>query len=329
VCSSDLLPRRHFIYLAAGAIALPLVNRMAAAQNYPSRPVRLILGAAPGGIIDILARLMGQWCTEYFGQSFVIDNRPGGGGAIAIETVAKAAADGYTLLMVGGMSAANATLFDKLNVNFRRDIVPVAGISRESFVLLVSLSVPARTVPEFIAFAKANPGKLNMASSGNGSASHLSGELFKMMTGIEMVHVPYRGGGPALTDIIAGQVQVYFGPLPAAIEYIRAGKLRALAVTTMARSHTIPELPTLNEFVPGYEASPVYGMGAPKETPADIIEKLNHAINAALADPRPKARLADLGGTLLGGTAADFGRLIGGETEKWASVIKFASVTAE
>jgi tripartite-type tricarboxylate transporter receptor subunit TctC len=231
--------------------------------------------------------------------------------------------------MVGGMSAANATLFERLNVNFRRDIAPVAGISRETFALLVSSSVPARTVPEFIAFAKANPGRLNMASSGNGSASHLSGELFRMMTGIEMVHVPYRGGGPALTDIMAGQVQTYFGPLPAAIEYIRAGKLRALAVTTLGRSHILPDLPALNEFVPGYEASPVYGMGVPRETPADIISKLNQAINAALADRGMKARLADLGGTLLGGSSEDFGKLIGNETDKWANVIKFASIKAE
>src|SRR4051812_5050468 len=227
-----MFPRRQFINLAAGAAVLPFVNRTAVAQIYPMRPVRIILGASPGGIIDILARLMGQWLSEHWSQSFVIDNRPGGGGTTAIETVAKATPDGYTLLMVGGMSAANASLFDKLNVNFRRDIAPVAGISRETFALLVSSSVPARTVPDFISFAKANPGKLNMASSGNGSASHLSGELFKMMTGIDMVHVPYRGGGPALTDIMAGQVQVYFGPLPAAIEYIKAGRLRSLGVTT-------------------------------------------------------------------------------------------------
>jgi tripartite-type tricarboxylate transporter receptor subunit TctC len=324
-----MFPRRQFINLAAGAAVFPFVNRMAVAQIYPSRSVRLILGASPGGIIDILARLVGQWLSERLGQSFVIDNRPGGGGAIAIETVAKAAPDGYTLLMVGGMSAANATLFDKLNVNFRRDIAPIAGISRETFALLVSSSVPAGTVPDFISFAKANPGKLNMASSGNGSASHLSGELFKMMTGIDMVHVPYRGGGPALTDIMAGQVHVYFGPLPAAIEYIKAGKLRALGVTTMARSHVLPDLPALNEFVPGYEASPVYGMGVPKETPAEITEMLNHAINAALADAKMKARLADLGGTLLGGSPADFGKLIGNETDKWAGVIKFSSIKAE
>jgi tripartite-type tricarboxylate transporter receptor subunit TctC len=323
------LPRRRFLQLAAGAAALPTVPRVAWAQSYPTRPVRIIVGFAPGGTADIIARLMGQWLSERLGRPFVIENRSGGATNIATETVVRAPADGYTLLLVGPTQAINATLYNKLNFHFIGDITPVAGIVVGPNVMVVNPSVPATTVPEFIAYAKANAGKLNMASGGIGSLGHVSGELFKMMAGINIGHVPYRGGGPALTDLLAGQVQVYFSPLPAAIEYIRAGKLRALAVTTAARSEALPDIATVAEFVPDYDASVWAGIGAPKATPGEIVDKLNKEINAGLADPKIKARLADLGGTVLPGSPADFGKLIADETEKWAKVVKFSGAKAE
>ena len=323
------LPRRHFLHLAAGAAALPVVSRVANAQSYPTRPVRLIVPFAAGGGTDITARVMGQWLSERLGQQFVIDNRPGGGTNIGTEAVVRAPADGYMLLLAGSPAAINATLYDKLNYNFIRDIAPVAGIIRQPFVMAVHPSVPAKTVPEFIAYAKANPGRINMASAGTGAGSHVTGELFKMMAGVDMVHVPYRGAGPALTDLIAGQVQVYFATTVASIEYIRAGRLRALAVTTATRSDALPGIPTVDEFVPGYEASSWYGVGAPKATPAEIIEKLNKEINAGLADPKIKARLADLGGDVLALSPADFGKLIAEETEKWGTAVKFSGAKAD
>jgi tripartite-type tricarboxylate transporter receptor subunit TctC len=323
------LPRRTFLRLAAGAAALPALARIAMAQTYPTRPVRIIVGFAPGGTADIIARLMGQWLSERLGRPFVIENRSGGATNIATETVVRAPADGYTLLLVGPTQAINATLYNKLNFHFIGDITPVAGIVVGPNVMVVNPSVPATTVPEFIAYAKANAGKLNMASGGIGSLGHVSGELFKMMAGINIGHVPYRGGGPALTDLLAGQVQVYFSPLPAAIEYIRAGKLRALAVTTAARSEALPDIATVAEFVPDYDASVWAGIGAPKATPGEIVDKLNKEINAGLADPKIKARLADLGGTVLPGSPADFGKLIADETEKWAKVVKFSGAKAE
>jgi tripartite-type tricarboxylate transporter receptor subunit TctC len=318
------LPRRQFLHMAMGASAFPAVSRIAKAQTYPSRPVRIIVGFAAGGVSDILTRLMGQWLSERLGEQFVIENRPGAGGNIGTEAVVRSPADGYTLLLVGPPAAINATLYDRLSFNFLRDIAPVGSISRESSVVVVHSSFPAKTVPEFIAYAKANPGKINMASPGNGTAPHVSGELFKMMAGVDMVHVPYRGGAPALTDLLGRQVQVMFGVLPSSVEHIRAGRLRALAVTTTTRSEALPDIPTVGEFVPGYEASAVYGLGAPKETPAEIVDKLNNEINAALVDPKIKARLADLGGTPLAGSPADFGKLIAEETEKWAKVVKFS-----
>jgi tripartite-type tricarboxylate transporter receptor subunit TctC len=323
------LPRRQFLHLAAGAAAVPAVSRIARAQTYPSRPVRLIVGLAAGSSLDILARLMGQWLTERLGQPFVIENRPGAGTNVATEAVVKAMPDGYTLLMVSPGNAINATLYDKLNFNFIRDIAPVASLIREPNVMVVNPSVPTKSVPEFIGYAKATPGKLNMASAGNGTASHMAGELFKMMAGVNMAHVPYRGGGPALTDLLGGQVQVMFPGAIASIEYIRAGKLRALAVTTATRSSALPDLPTVGDSVPGYEASLLDGVGAPQDTPVEIVDKLNKEINAALADPRMKTRLADLGGTALPGSPAEFGKLIAEETEKWAKVIKFAGIKAE
>jgi tripartite-type tricarboxylate transporter receptor subunit TctC len=323
------LPRRQFLHLAAGAAALPVVSRMARAQAYPARPVRLIVPFAPAGASDITARLIGQWLSEQLGQQFVIDNRPGGGGNIGTEAVVRAPADGYTLLMVGSANASNATFYDKLNFNFIRDIAPVAGVFRGPYVMVVNPSVPASTVPEFIAYAKATPRKVNMASSGIGAVPHVAGELFKMMAGIDMVHVPYRGGGPALTDLLAEQVQVYFPTTVASIGYIRTGRLRALAVTAATRSDALPDIPTVGESLPGYEASTFYGVGAPKVTPAEIVDKLNKEVNAALDDPKMKARLADLGGVALPGSPAEFGKLIADETEKWAKVIKFAGIKAE
>ena len=306
------LPRRHFLHLAAGAAALPAVSRMAWAQAYPTRPVRWIVCVAPGGTLDITARLMGQWLSDRLGQQFVIENRPGGGNNIGTETVVRAPADGYTLLLVSAANAINATLYDKLNL-----------------VMAVNPSVPARTVSEFIAYAKTNPGKFSMASGGNGSPAHVAGELLKMMVGIDMVHVPYRGGALALTDLLGGQVQVIFSPMPEVIETIKAGKVRALAVTTAARSEALPDIPTMGEFVPGYEASTWNGLGAPKNTPVEIVAKLNGAINAALADPKIKARLAALGGMSLAGSPADFSKLIADETEKWAKVVKFSGAKVD
>jgi tripartite-type tricarboxylate transporter receptor subunit TctC len=323
------LPRRKFLHLAAGAAALPALSRIAPAQAYPSRPVRIVVGFAPGGPNDIMARLIGQWLSERLGQSFVIENRPGAGGNIGTEAVVKAAPDGYTLLQVDASTAINATLYTNLNFNFIRDITPVIGIMRVPGVIVVHPSVPATTVPEFIAYAKANPGKLSMASAGNGTPQHVYGELFKMMAGVDMVHVPYRGGAPATTDLLGGQVQVIFSPMPVSIEYIRAGKLRPLAVTTAIRLEVLPNIPTVGEFLPGYAASGLQGVGAPKNTPTDIVDKLNKEINAGLADPKIKARMADLGGTVLAGSPADFGKLIAEETEKWAKVIKFAGIKPE
>jgi tripartite-type tricarboxylate transporter receptor subunit TctC len=323
------LPRRQFLHLAAGAAALTAVSRIARAQTYPSRPVRLIVPLAPAGAADILARLIGQWLSERLGQQFVIDNRPGGGGNIGTEAAVRAPADGYTLLLVGGLNAVNATFYYKLNFNFIRDIAPVASIIRTPFVMAVNPTVPAKTVPEFIAYAKTSPGKINYGSAGTGTATHLTGELFKMMAGVDMVHVPYRGGGPALADLLGGQVQVMFPTTVSSIEYIKAGRLRALAVTAATRSDVLPDIPTVGEFVPGYEASNWYGVGAPKATVAKIVEKLNKEINAGLADPNMKTRLADLGGTVLVGSPADFGKLIAEETEKWGKVVKFTGIKAD
>src|SRR5215475_2906257 len=320
------LPRRQFLHLAAGAVALPAVPRFAFAQAYPTRPVRVIVGITPGGAPDIVARLVGQCLSERLGQQFVVENRPGAGTNLAAEAVVRAPADGYTLLLVGAPNAINTTLYEKLSFNFLRDIAPVAGISRERIVMVVHPSFPAKTVPEFIAHAKTNPGKVTMASPGNGSSPHVSGELFKMMAGIDMIHVPYRGGGQVMTDLIAGQVQVSFIGLTVAIEHIRSGKLRALAVTSATRSDVLPDTPTVSDFVPGYEASAFWGVGAPRNTPAEIIDKLNKEINAVLSDPEPKRRLAEGGGTVLVGSPADFGKFVGDETEKWAKVIKFANI---
>jgi tripartite-type tricarboxylate transporter receptor subunit TctC len=319
-----MLQRRRFLQMAAGAAVLPGLSRIAMAQSYPTRPVRLVAGFPPGGAVDMVARLMGQWLSERLGTPFVIENRAGAGGNIAAEAVVRASPDGYTLLMVNVANAINATLYDKLSFNIIRDIAPVASIMRAPGVMVVTPSVPAKTVPEFIAYARANPGKINMASAGNGSSGHVFGELFKFMTAVNMQHVPYRGGAPALTDLLGGQVQVYFGPIPETIEHIRAGKLRPLAVTTAMRLESLPNIPTVGEFVPGYEASGWHGVGVPTNTPREIVEKLNSEINAALADPKLKARLADLGGTVLVGSTADFGKLIADETEKWAKVVRYA-----
>ena len=323
------LPRRRFLHLAAGAAALPAMSRIAGAQVYPSRPVRLIVGLAAGSSLDILARLMGHWLSERLGQPFVIENRPGAGTNVATEAVVRSAPDGYTLLAVSPANAINATLYEKLNFNFIGDIAPVASIVREPNVMVVNPSVPATSVPEFISYAKTNPGKLSMASAGNGTASHMAGELFKMMAGVTMVHVPYRGGGSALTDLIGGQVQAMFPGTIASVEYIKTGKLRALGVTTATRSEALPHLPTVGDFVSGYEASLLDGIGAPKNTPAEIIERLNMEINAALADPKIKTRFAELGATVIPGSPADFGKLIADETEKWGKVVKFAGIKPE
>ena len=323
------LPRRNFLQLAAGAAALPAVSRVARAQAYPSRPVRWIVGFAPGGSGDILARLMGQWLSERLGQPFVVENRPGANGNIGTEAVVRASPDGYTLLMVGGWSAINATLYDKLSFNFSRDIAPVAGIVRALNVMVTNPSFPAKAVPEFIAYVKANPGKLNMASGGVGGPSHVWGELFNMMAGVNMIHVPYRGLAPALTELLGGQVQVIFSSLPAATEYIKADRLRALAVTTATRSELLPDIPTISEFLPGYEASQWYGVGVAKNAPTEIINTLNKEINAGLVDTKMKARLADLGGTVLPGSPADFGKLVADETEKWGNVIRALNIKAD
>lgn len=323
------LQRRQFLQLAAGAAALPVTSGIGSAQTYPARPVRLVIGYTPGGSADLTARLMGQWLSERLGQSFVIENRPGGGTNIATEAVVRAAPDGYTLLLVAPANAINATLYEKLNFDFLRDTEPVAGIIRFPNVVVVNPSLPIHSIPELIAYAKANPGKLNMASSGNGSTIHMSGELFKMLTGINMVHVPYRGGAPALTDLIAGQVQVMFDNIPTCAEHVKSGKLRGLAVTSATRSEVLPDLPVVADFLPGYEASAWYGIGAPKGTPPEIIERLNKAVNEILADPKAKARFTELGAFLLPGSALDFGKLLANETDKWGKVVKFAGAKVD
>ncbi len=323
------LPRRRFLQLTAGAAALPLLCRIAAAQAYPTRPVRIIVGFASGGNLDIIARLLGQWLSERFGQPFVVENRPGGGGNIGTEAVVRAPPDGHTLLLVGTPNMINATLYEKLNFNFIHDIAPVASIDRVPLVMEVNPAFPANSVPEFIAYAKANPRKINMASAGTGTGQHVAGELFKMMAGVDMTHVPYRSAGPALADLIGGQVQVMFDGVPASIEHLRAGRLRALAVTTATRLEALPDIPTVGDLVPGYEASGMHGIGVPKNTPAEIVDKLNKEINAALADPKMKARLADLGVAVLPGSPAAFGKLIAEETDKWAKVIRFAGLKVE
>jgi tripartite-type tricarboxylate transporter receptor subunit TctC len=319
-----MLARRRFLYLAAAAATLPALPNAARGQAYPSRPVHIVVGFAAGTGADILARLIGQWLSERLGRQFVIENRPGAGTNLATEAVARSAPDGYTLLAVSPANAINATLYEKLNFNFVRDIAPVASVMRTPNVMVVNPSVLAKSVPEFVKYAKAHPGKLSFASAGNGSGSHMSGELFKMMTGVDMVHVPYRGGGPALTDLLGGQVQLMFPGTTASLSYIKAGTLRALSVTTATRSDVLPELPTLGEFVPGYESSLMDGIGAPAKTPPEIVDRLNKEINAGLADPKLKARLAELGGTVLPGSPADFAKLIAAETEKWARVVKFS-----
>jgi tripartite-type tricarboxylate transporter receptor subunit TctC len=318
------IPRREVLRLAVASVALPALSRIAQALSYPSRPVRIVSISAAGGTSDITTRLMGQWLSERLGQSFIVENRPGAGGNIAAELVAKSPPNGYTLLAVGSNLMIGASLYDKLGYDLIRDIAPIGGISRETPIMLVHPSVPASTVPEFIAYAKAHPGKINMASAGTGSGPHMSGELFKMMTGVNMVHVPYRGGGPALIDLLAGQVQVMFPGTTASIAYIRAGKLRPLAVTTATRSQVLPDLPTVGDFVPGYEASATFGLGAPGGTPAEIIDRLNGEINAALANVSIKARIADSGASVLAGSPAEFGRLIADEVKKWAKVVKFS-----
>jgi tripartite-type tricarboxylate transporter receptor subunit TctC len=323
------LPRRQFLRLSAGAAAFSAVSRIAWAQTYPTRPVRIIVPFAPAGSTDILARLIGQWLSERLGQQFVIENRPGASTIIGTEAVVRAPADGYTLLLVATASAINATLFEKLSYNFLRDIAPVAGIMRVPNVMMVHPSFPAKTVPELIAYAKANPGKINQASSGAGTSSHMAGELFKAMTGTDMVQVQYRGSAPALTDLLAGQVQLGFDTMPVSIEYIRAGKLRALAVGTLVRSEALPDIPTVNEFVPGYESSAYFGLGVPKNTPLAIVERLNGEINAGLTDSTLKARLADFGAMTLAGSPADFGKLIADETEKWTTMIRSANIKPE
>jgi tripartite-type tricarboxylate transporter receptor subunit TctC len=323
------LPRRNFLYLAAGAAAIPVVSRTASAQAYPTRPVRVIVPFTPAGDTDLFARLMGQWLSERLGQQFVIDNRPGAGTNIGTEAVVRAPADGYTLLLASPPAAINATLYEKLNFNFIRDIAPIAGVARAPFAMEINPLVPAKTAPEFMAYAKSNPGKINMASSGVGSGPHLAGELFKIMAGVNIIHVPYRGQGPALTGLLGGQVQLYFAAIPSSIQYIRAGTLRALAVTTRTPSEALPDLPTVDNFLPGYEASFWGGFCAPKNTPVQIVEKLNSEINAGLADPKIKARFADLGATALAGSPADFGKLIAEETEKWGKVIRAANIKPE
>ena len=321
--------RRRFLRLSAGVTVLSAAAPVARAESYPSQPVRWIVGFAPGGGNDIVARLMGQWLQEQLGQPFVVENRPGAGTNIATEAVVNAAPDGYTLLLAGIPNATNAAMFGKLNFDFVRDIVPVAGILRIPNIMVVNPSVPAKAVPEFIAYAKANAGKVNMGSAGTGSGSHLAGELFKAMTGVDLVHVPYRGNGPATTALLGGQVEVEFNSSPATIEYIKAGKLRGLAVTSAARSAALPDVPAIGEFVAGYEMSAWYGIGAPRGTPAEVVDKLNKAVNAGLADPKLKARFADLGGIPLGGAPADFAKLIADETEKWGKVIRAAHIKPE
>jgi tripartite-type tricarboxylate transporter receptor subunit TctC len=321
--------RRQFLKLAAAVAAAPAFPRLASALDYPMRPVRIVVGFTAGGGVDITARLTGQWLSERLGQSFFIENRPGAGGNIGTELVVNATADGYTLLLATVPNAVNASLYEKLNFNFIRDIAPVAGVIRVPMVILLNPSVPAKTVAEFIDYAKANPGKINMASAGNGTAPHMAGELFKMMAGVDLVHIPYRGQAPALTDLLGGQVQVLFATAPGTTDYIVTGKLRALAVTTASRAELLPDLPPVGDFVPGYETSQWYGICAPKNTPAEIVDKLNKEINAGIADPGMKARFAAIGGEPLPGSPADFGRLIAEETEKWAKVVRAAGIKPE
>jgi tripartite-type tricarboxylate transporter receptor subunit TctC len=323
------LRRRKFLQLAAAVASAPILPRAASALDYPTRPVKIVAGFAAGGGVDITARLIGQWLTDHLGQSFVTENRPGAGGNIGTEVVVTSAPDGYTLLLATVPNAVNASLYPKLNFNFIRDIAPVAGIIRVPMFILLHSSVPAKTVPEFIAYARKNPGKVNMASAGNGSAPHMAGELFKMMAGVDLVHVPYRGQGPALTDLLGGEVHVLFATAPGTTDYIKTGKLRALAVTTASRAEVLPDLPTVADFVPGYEASQWYGMAAPAGTPQEIIEKLNREINAAIADPAMKARLGALGGEPLPGSPSELGELIADQTEKWARVVRAAGVKPE
>jgi tripartite-type tricarboxylate transporter receptor subunit TctC len=323
------LHRRKFLHLVAGAVALPTAPRIARAQVYPSRPVRIIVGFPPGGSVDIVARLIGQWLSERLGQQFVIENRAGAGSNMGAEEVVRAPPDGYTLLQISSSNAFNAALYENLKFNFIRDIMPVASIMRVPGVMVVNQSVSAKTVPDFIAYAKLNPGKINMASAGIGSAQHVWGEQFKMMAGVNMQHVPYRGGALAHTDLLGGQVQVMFDTMPASVEHIKASRLRPLAVTTATRLEVLPDIPTVGEFVPGYEASGWQGIGAPRNTPADIVDRLNREVNAGLADPKMKSRLADLGGTVLAGSPAAFEKFIADETEKWAKVIRAANIKAE
>jgi tripartite-type tricarboxylate transporter receptor subunit TctC len=318
------LPRRNFLHLAAGAASLPAISCLARAQAYPSRPVRLIVPFGPAGATDISARLIGQWLSERLGQQFVIENRPGAGGNVGTEAVVRAAPDGYTLGLFGTPSAINATLYDKLNFNFVRDIAPIAPIVRFPYIMVVNLSVSAKTLPEFIAYAKTNPGKINMASPGIGSVPHVNGELFKVMTGTNLVHVPYRSAAAVMTDLVSGQVQLYFGTTASSLEYVRTGKLRALAVTIERRLDALPDIPAVAEFVPGYEASGWFGVGAPWNTPVEIIDKLNKEIDAGVADPKMKARIVDLGGIALTGSPSAFGKLIVEETEKWGKVVKLS-----
>jgi tripartite-type tricarboxylate transporter receptor subunit TctC len=323
------LPRRNFLHLAAGAAALPAMSRIAWAQAYPARPVRIVVGFAPGGPADIVARLISQWLSERLGQQFIVENRPGAGSNIATEAVVRASADGYTLLLITSTNAINTTLYDKLSFDLIRDIAPVASVNRSPGVMEVNPMVPAKSVPEFIAYAKANPGKISMASAGPGSAGHIFGELFKTMTGVDLVQVHYRGSGPAFPDLFSGQVQVMFDILSSSIQHIRAGKLRPLAVTTATRAAALPEVPTVGEFVPGYEASGWAGIGAPKKTPAEIIDRLNQEINAILADPKARARITDLGIAVFASTPGEFRKHIADETEKWGKVIRAANIKAE
>jgi tripartite-type tricarboxylate transporter receptor subunit TctC len=323
------LPRRRFLYLAAGATALPTVSRIARAQAYPTRPVRMVVPFAPAGTTDISARLIGQWLSERFGQQFVIENRAGANGNIGTEVVLRSTPDGYTLLMIDASPSINATLYERLNFNFVRDAALVATVARSPFILVIHPSVPARTVPEFIAHAKANPGRISYGSAGPGSTLHVAAELFKIMTGVDLLHVPYRGGGPAIADAIAGQVQVVFIPAPAGIEYVRSGRLRALGVSSATRFEVLPDVPSVSEFVSGYEASTWHGVAAPRNTPATIIDSLNKEINAGLAEPKLKARFVELGAEVFPGSPADFSNLVAAETEKWAKVIRAANIKPE
>jgi len=316
--------RRQFLHLAAGAGALPVISRVAGAQTYPARPVRIIVGFAAGGPTDITARLIAQWLSEHLGQEFVVENRPGAAGNIGTEAALRAPPDGYTLLLVTSTNAVNVTFYENLNFNFMTDIAPVAGIIRVPFVMEVNPSIPAKTVPEFISYAKAHPGKINMASGGTGTSIHIAGELFKMMAGVDLVHVPYRGSAPALTDMISGQVQVMFDILTSSMQHVRSGALRALAVTSAERAEALPDLPTVGEFLPGYEASAWYGIAAPRSTPSEIVDKLNKEINAGLVDPRIKARFADLASNVIPGSPTEFGKLVEDEIEKWGKVVKFS-----